>query len=163
MLDGVRSVSHLPRRLANQIRALEAARSFSEGAVEDTLQPAPAGSTAADAERALDDHLASMATAMSLGLVANPAAGEDGELGSVSTAASPEEAAQRAELVGRVRAAIAELPEPEGTLLTRHYLEGEQLDVVARELSLSKSWASRLHTRAVSRLTKRLRGLENDP
>jgi DNA-directed RNA polymerase specialized sigma subunit len=30
---------------------------------------------------------------------------------------------------------------------------------VAKQLGLSKSWASRLHTRALLRLTKRLRGI----
>jgi len=43
-------------------------------------------------------------------------------------------------------------------LIRRHYLEGERFDHVAAELGLSKSWASRLHTRAIGRLTKRLAG-----
>ena len=43
-------------------------------------------------------------------------------------------------------------------LIRRHYLEGERFDQVAAELGLSKSWASRLHTRAIGRLTKRLAG-----
>ena len=41
----------------------------------------------------------------------------------------------------------------------RHYLEGARFDHVAEELGLSKSWASRLHTRALTRLSKRLRAL----
>ena len=57
-----------------------------------------------------------------------------------------------------VRRAIGDLPEQEAELVRRHYLEGERFDLVAKDLGLSKSWASRLHTRAIVRLTKRLRG-----
>ena len=57
----------------------------------------------------------------------------------------------------RVRTAVAELPEQERTLVERHYFGGERFDKVAAELGLSKSWASRLHTRAVARLVERFR------
>ena len=63
-----------------------------------------------------------------------------------------------AELLAVVCAAIEELAPQEATLLRRHYLEGERFDHVAEDLGLSKSWASRLHTRAISRLARRLRG-----
>ena len=53
--------------------------------------------------------------------------------------------------------AAPELPEQERTLVAGHYFEGRRFDEVAASMGLSKSWASRLHTRAVSRLTKRLR------
>ncbi len=56
-----------------------------------------------------------------------------------------------------LRDAIAELPEQEAMLVRRHYIEGDRFDQVAAELGLSKSWASRLHTRAIQKLTKRLR------
>jgi RNA polymerase sigma factor for flagellar operon FliA len=59
-----------------------------------------------------------------------------------------------------VKTAIEDLPEEEATLVRRHYLGGERFDLVAKELGLSKSWASRLHTRAVKRLTKRLKKLD---
>jgi RNA polymerase sigma factor for flagellar operon FliA len=158
MLDGIRAMSHLPRRLTERLRALESARAVSDGASEDALQPPAPGASAEDAERALDAHLASMATAMALGLVARPAKGDDEGSAGISDSASPEEAAQRAELLRAVRQAVQELPEHEAELIERHYLQGERLDTVARDLKMSKSWASRLHTRAVGRLTKRLRG-----
>ena len=58
-----------------------------------------------------------------------------------------------------VRDTISGLPKEEAELVRRHYLEGERFDRVAQELGLSKSWASRLHTRAMGRLSKRLRGV----
>jgi RNA polymerase sigma factor for flagellar operon FliA len=99
-----------------------------------------------------------MVTAMAIGLVAEPGRGEEGELTSIDARESPEEMLARTELLSRVRTAIATLPREEAELVRRHYLEGERFDRVATELGLSKSWASRLHTRAIGRLTKRLRG-----
>jgi RNA polymerase sigma factor for flagellar operon FliA len=98
-----------------------------------------------------------MATAMALGLVSPTARGEDGEHIGVSPGSDPEKAVADAELLDVVRVAIAELPTEEAELVRRHYLEGERFDRVAAELGLSKSWASRLHTRAIGKLSKRLR------
>jgi RNA polymerase sigma factor for flagellar operon FliA len=157
IVDGVRATARLPRRVHEKLRALDAANRVSEGAAEDTLGAgAPPGSVA-DAERALDAHLAAMTTAMVVGLVAEPAVGDDGELTSVDGRASPEEEVSRAELLGVVRQAIEQLPPDEAELVRRHYLGGERFDQVAAELGLSKSWASRLHTRAMGRLSKRLK------
>lgn len=159
VLDGVRAMSRLPRRAHERINGLHAAARVSEGALEDSAAPRPPGSTAADAERGLSDHLAAMATAMAVGLVAPAGRGEDGELTTVSTEESPETATARAELLAVVREAISGLPHQEAELVRRHYLEGERFDHVAKDLGLSKSWASRLHTRAIGRLGKRLRGV----
>jgi len=159
VVDGIRATARLPRRVYDRLRALDGARQVSEGAAEDTLGAAPAPGSAADAERALSTHLAAMATAMAVGLVAESGRGEDGELTSVDARESPEDALGNAELLGKVRDAIGTLPKEEAELVRRHYLEGERFDRVAAELGLSKSWASRLHTRAVARLTKRLKGL----
>lgn len=158
IVDGVRSLARLPRRVHERLRAFDAASRVSEGAAEDVLGQAPPTDTKALAERALDAHLAAMATAMAVGLIAESAVGEDGEPTPIDLESSPEDAVGRAELGHVVREAIAELPHEEAELVRRHYLEGERFDHVAAELGLSKSWASRLHTRAVARLAKRLRG-----
>ena len=98
-----------------------------------------------------------MATAMAMGLIAEVGHGEEGEIVGIAHDETPEEAFSRAELMAVVRDTISELPREEAELVRRHYLEGERFDHVAAELGLSKSWASRLHTRALGRLTKRLR------
>jgi RNA polymerase sigma factor for flagellar operon FliA len=157
ILDGVRANARLPRRVHERLRGLSAAGRTSEGVLEDAfLAPAP-GATAEDASRALGDHLAAMATAVAMGLLAGTAFGEEGERVPVSSAASPEDELARAELLSLIRSGIEELPHEEAELVRRHYLEGERFDHVAAELGLSKSWASRLHTRAIKRLTERLR------
>jgi RNA polymerase sigma factor for flagellar operon FliA len=99
-----------------------------------------------------------MATAMAVGLLSTTAFGDDGDRVPVAPQADPEEALGRAELLAVVEKAIGELPENEAVLVRRHYLEGERFDHVAKELGLSKSWASRLHTRAIQRLSAALRG-----
>lgn len=158
IIDGLRAMSTLPRRVHERLRALEAANRFSEGAAEDRLSPGSPAPAVAEAERLLGEHLAGMAAAMAIGLVANVAHGEDGERVGVARDDDPEEAVARAELLAVVEEAIDALPKEEAELVRRHYLDGERFDQVAKELGLSKSWASRLHTRAVGRLSKRLRG-----
>ena len=158
MLDGVRKSAPLPRRAHARIRALEAALLVAETAAEDS----GSGAIAADpraSEQKLTEHLADMATAMAVGLLARPAIGDEGEPTAVDHSVSPEEAVAEAELRKIVVDALDELPDDERELVRRHYLEGERFDHVAASLGLSKSWGSRLHTRAVARLTKRLRSL----
>ena len=157
IVDGVRSVARLPRRVHERLRALDAAARVSEGAAEDVLG-APMRGNSTDAERALDAHLAALATAMAVGLVAEAASGEEGEPTPVDARSSPEEALGTAELLAIVRSAIVTLPREEQELVRRHYLEGERFDRVATDLGLSKSWASRLHTRAIQRLANKLKG-----
>jgi RNA polymerase sigma factor FliA len=157
VIDGVRTIGRLPRRAHERLRGLEAAARTSEGALEDVHAPQPPGSGSALAEQTLCDHLAAMATAIAVGLVASTGRGEEGEPVGVSSSLDPEQQTADAQLRGLVRQAIGELPDQERELVRRHYLDGERFDVVAKDIGLSKSWASRLHTRAVARLTKKLR------
>jgi RNA polymerase sigma factor for flagellar operon FliA len=154
--DGVRQISRLPRRAHERLRGLAAAANVSEGALEDVSAGPVPGANAATADAALSEHLASLATAMAVGLVARPVRAEEGRT-ALDPALDPEEAYADAELLEVVRGAIRDLPHEEAELVRRHYLEGERFDRVATDLGLSKSWASRLHTRAMGRLAKRLR------
>jgi RNA polymerase sigma factor FliA len=159
IIDGVRATSRVSRRTHERLNGLQAATRVSEGAFEDVSVPRPPGAGSAEAELALADHLAAMATAMAAGLIAPTARGEAGERTLLDHGDNPEQAYAQAQLLGLIRATIAELPHEEAELVRRHYLEGARFDHVAAELGLSKSWASRLHTRALSRLAKRLRTL----
>jgi RNA polymerase sigma factor FliA len=156
IIDGIRATAQLPRRAYERLSGLSAALKVSEGAADDTFA-SPQASTRAQSDQALGDHMAAMAAAMAVGLIAPTGTGEEGEQVQVSTAETPEEAVSRAQLLSAVTTAIAGLPEDEAELVRRHYLEGERFDHVASSLGLSKSWASRLHTRAMQRLAKRLR------
>ena len=161
IIDGVRSSARLSRRTHERLNGLQAAARVSEGAHEDAVAPRAPGAGVAEAEQALGDHLAAMATAMAAGLIAPTAHGDDGERTLVEMGEDPEQAFGSAQLLAAIRGAIAELPHEEAELVRRHYLEGARFDHVAEELGLSKSWASRLHTRALTRLAKRLRGISD--
>ena len=157
IIDGVRRMSMLPRRVHQRLAGLAAMNAASEGALDDLNAPKPPGSGTREADAALAAHLGAMATAMALGMLAPTAQDDEGARITVSTEPDPERAFERAELLDLVRSAIEELPSQEAELVRRHYLEGERFDHVAAELGLSKSWASRLHTRALGRLSSRLR------
>lgn len=157
MIDGIRKDAALPRRLHEKLRLMDASNRYCEHAGEEAFAPAPQAEKRRDAQRLLDDHLARMATAMAAGLVGKAGVDDAGELTSVSTDHSPEEALELEQLRHLLREGVETLPPDEAELVRRHYFDGERFDHVARDLGLSKSWASRLHTRAIGRLTKRLR------
>jgi RNA polymerase sigma factor for flagellar operon FliA len=56
------------------------------------------------------------------------------------------------QMKGRVRAAIEKLPEKERKLLNGYYFQAKTLEEAGAEIGQSKSWASRLHARAVEKL-----------
>lgn len=149
ILDEVRRARPLPRGIYRRLRSVEAAdRLALEGDVWRSSH-----SESAQAEAWLEEHLARIATAMALGLLPE-AAPPDGASGNL---ASPEAQMEHAELKTWLRQQVATLPAVEAELLERHYFKDQRFDEAARELGLSKSWASRLHARAIERLTKRLR------
>lgn len=59
---------------------------------------------------------------------------------------------EQEQLKKRVRAAIGQLPENERKLLEGYYFQGKTLEQAGAEIGQSKSWASRLHARAVEKL-----------
>lgn len=58
-----------------------------------------------------------------------------------------------------VSEAVEKLPDQERTLLTLYYYKEQSLEEVGKVLGLSKSWTSRLHTRAVEKLGRLLKDL----
>jgi RNA polymerase sigma factor for flagellar operon FliA len=65
---------------------------------------------------------------------------------------SPEQSADRRLAAGRVRAAVDRLPDNERTLVVKVYFDGLTIEQAGKTLGLSKSWASRLHARALDHL-----------
>ncbi len=160
MIDGVRKNGALPRRTHQKLKALEVGTRFAEDSAEERTTRPPPGQTRADAQAALDDYLARVATAMAVGLLATTARIEDGHVVAVSPDEPADDVLAREQMLELIKSQIDKLPHEERELLRRHYFEGERFDQVADELGMSKSWASRLHTRAVGRLTQQFRDLE---
>jgi len=123
MLDGIRKMALFPRRAHERFKAAEEQRP-----------------TAAPTE--LDKAFKRMSASLT---GSAPLQGRYGEQ-------SPEAELLRSEALTRLLAAIPALSPRQRLLVRGHYFEGRSLDAMARELGISKSWASRLHTQALRQL-----------
>jgi RNA polymerase sigma factor for flagellar operon FliA len=153
MIECARQGGSLPKRVYRKLRALQAADFVHAVANEEQAAAPPQSPEAADA--ALTDQLATAAMAAAVGFLAMRHT--EALEGAKDPDHSPESNVGHAELLGRIREAIAERPEQERALLTRHYFDDVTFEEAARELGLSKSWASRLHTRAIEGVAKALK------
>ncbi|MFN0064367.1 MAG: sigma-70 family RNA polymerase sigma factor [Myxococcaceae bacterium] len=66
------------------------------------------------------------------------------------------------QLKDRVRRAMEKLPEKERQLLMGYYFQNKTLEQAGSEIGQSKSWASRLHARAIERLKEVLEQEDED-
>jgi RNA polymerase sigma factor for flagellar operon FliA len=152
MLDASRANAMLPRRTFERIVAEQAALIASEGAAEQVF--ARKQSVSVNPEAALDQHIASVLTAAAVGMAV-----EAGNALAPKPLAelNPEEALARAELMALVEQALGEMSRREAEIVRLYYWEGQSMEVIARSLDINRSWASRLHLRAMAHITKRVR------
>lgn len=153
MIDAMRQAGNLPRRVYQKLRAMQAAERVHEAAAEEASATPPAAGQAADAK--IGETLSNAAMAMAMSFLA--ARSSDALESAPDTRETPEQATANAELLALLRAAIAERPEAERRLLERHYFDDVTFEEAARELGLSKSWASRLHARAIEGVAKAMK------
>ncbi len=146
VVDGVRAMGRLPRRAYAKLRALEALDSLADSAA--SARPSTPPSVGPEAGlRAISGILAKIATAYCMAVALDDQPEEH---------RSPEASMLAKERRTLTTAAIETLPEQERFLIRGHYVEGRRLDELASELGLSKSWGSRLHSRALDRLREAL-------
>jgi RNA polymerase sigma factor for flagellar operon FliA len=150
MFDHIRELAYLPRRMHQIRKAHEAVDLILEDKA-DTLAQAPDKPTVEDAVESIDSTLARMTASWVLSSL-----GQD----EAEPRPTPEDEVDEARLSTRVRRALDVLPERERALVLGFYFEGRQFDEVAKELGISKSWASRLHTKALTLLKDALSDLE---
>ena len=151
VIDAVRQNAYLPRRAYARLKAAEALDLEGEQAAEQRGAAEAAGAVARDPEqglRAIDGILGRIAAAYCT------AAGTESD--DPPESPNPEHAFLARERHDRLRRALDALPEPERALLQGHYLQDRRFDEIAKDLGLSKSWASRLHTRALDKLRELL-------
>jgi len=151
MIDSVRSQGGMPRRVYQRLKAIEAGDKLSEGVAEEEK---PAASEV-EADQRLSGYLAGIATAMAVGLLCESGGPEMVDVRGAALTA--EEQLAQHQLVTFVRDAVEKQPDAEKHLLKRHYFDGLTFDEAAKELGLSKSWASRLHARAIEGLTREMK------
>ncbi|NNE19292.1 MAG: sigma-70 family RNA polymerase sigma factor [Myxococcales bacterium] len=123
MLDGVRKMSDLPRRAHERLQA-------------------PADVTPTAFPTALDQAFTRMSAALSTATVLQGTFGDQ----------SPEAALLKNESVARLLQALPRLSPRQRVLVRGFYFEGRSIDAMARDLGISKSWASRLHRSALGEL-----------
>lgn len=146
ILDSVRHSFKLSRRARQRQVAARAALEIGEAAGEARAADPKARADAQATLTAMQETLAKLTTSFVASAVGQDEAPE-----------TPEESLLGAESKQRVRDALASLPERERALIVGFYFEGRRFDEVADELGISKSWASRLHTKALDRLRAALR------
>lgn len=156
MIDALRRMSALPRRVWAQLQTLRAASEYLENRAAREAGAQLAGA----AEKTTEEQLAAVRDA--LGAVRTVYLTSLASLGEHQEPASPDEPVgdriDRRRLGDRLGKALDALPDRERQLMIKHYWEGKNLLEAGAELGVSKSWASRLHAQAVDRL----RGLLDD-
>ena len=172
MLDGLRTMGWYSRADYARYRAEERANEFLQnlsdraGAAHAAAGASATGSAGAGAGAGGSGKLADAsggaeARAQALGGIADILGGiATVHITSIDAASAvmddrlpaPDAGVERAEVNARVRAAVAKLPEKERRLMELYYFGDHNLEEAGAELGLSKSWACRLHARAVTLL-----------
>lgn len=155
MLDGLRKMGNWSRRGYERVVLMRAASEASaSGASESGSAEGLAGHEAA---ARLRNHMASMVTAMTTGVFADHVAQKDGSITALDAGQNAEEQLAQRQLAARVQSVMNDLPPPEDDVIRRFYIEGECMDVIAAVHGHTRSWVSRVHSRALKRMGARLR------
>jgi len=152
ILDGLRKETALPRTVWARIVSLRAAASYLEAQAEraNVAKDKAVAASTADKLREVKAALGAIRTMYTVSIHQL----ESDSLGATEDRA--DDALVRERQKQALAAALTELPEKERALMYKHYVEGKSLLDAGAELGMSKSWASRLHARAVDQLRARL-------
>jgi RNA polymerase sigma factor for flagellar operon FliA len=155
MFDGLRTMGWYSRADYARYRAEERANQYLESQAErDGGARAQAGGERAAATA--QETLAGVAAALS-GVAAVHITSLEAAATIADESLPPADAAVDTGRRGRrVREAIAKLPDKERRLMELYYFADKNLEEAGAELGLSKSWACRLHARAVDLLRRTL-------
>ncbi len=154
IIDGVRRMAYMPQRAHARMKAAVAIDLESEALGEANAASSAQGAvpTLEGKLRAIDGVLGRVAAAYTTAQCAADVADASG----IARPKTPEDEAISNQRSALTKQALAKLPDKERILLEGHYIHDRPFDEIARELGLSKSWASRLHTRALDLLRKEL-------
>jgi RNA polymerase sigma factor FliA len=152
MYDGLRTMGWYSRADYARYRAEERANEYlqSQSDREGAAGAAPGGPPASA------EVLASVAQVLSGVAAVHITSLEAASAVADETFAAPDAAIDTERLGKRVREAIKTLPEKERRLMEMYYFADKNLLEAGAELGLSKSWACRLHARAVDLLRQAL-------
>lgn len=146
IIDGVRKMAWLPRRAHRKLRVAEAVDQLAEETGAQRSAAKGQGSIArSEALRSVDRVLGKISASFVVSCV-----------GPAKDTPDAEEQLLAEEQSRRVRDLVVALPDRERQLVEGFYFHGRRFDEVADELGISKSWASRLHSKALELLKKSL-------
>ncbi len=153
--DGLAKMSWFGRNEQNQLRAEERANAVLEAEVQERGE---AGAQA-DPESDLRWFRRVTRALAIVHLATGTAPGEPSEAESVADPAAPSavSVAMREEVYRKLHELIETLPEDAAQLIRATYFEGLTLQEAGRRIGISKSWASRLHAKALQRLAHALK------
>jgi len=157
MYDGIGETGPLPRSsyrrrraAAARVRALRTADGVAgAGAAGESSE---AGETARDAASGAVYEALREAAAMFI--ISFEMLDPDDSARHTMTDSPPDDNLLAEQLRGRLQSALAALPEQERALLELHYNDERSLQDAGAALGISKSWASRVHARALGRLRR---------
>lgn len=147
IIDGVRKMAYLSRRAHHARKVAEAADDVLEQAAAKRAASPEAQKDVEQTVRAIDDVLGKLTASFVIASL-----GQDAE---VEQPDAPLIARAEKE---RLHHALTKLPEREAIVVRGMYFEERLLDDIAKDLGISKSWASRLHTKALGMLREALSG-----
>lgn len=145
VIDGVRKQGWLRRRAYAKLKAYEAGDDVAEQLADGEAQ-APSNSLRERAQK-LEEALGKISAAYMMSAVGQ---------GEEDAPDTPEELMTSAQVRVTVKESLAALPERERVLLEAVYFDGSTIEEAGQRLGLSKSWASRMHAKALERLRKGL-------
>lgn len=152
--DGLRKTGWVPRSLYSKIKFDQAANDYLLSVTEKIMGAAEA--VKGDVETIYDtvNSLASMYVMSLDGM-------DDFEVEDEQAKRNIEHKAEFQKVKEKMRDAIETLPDKERKLVKMYYFQNLTLQEIGERLSLSKSWTSRLHARALDLLFKRLNYLQD--
>jgi RNA polymerase sigma factor for flagellar operon FliA len=145
MLDGLRTMGWYSRADYARYRAEERANEYLQSHAD---RPAAAEGVKADTPEVLAAVAQMLAGVAAVHITSLEAASTVAD----TTFAAPDAALDTGRLGKRVREAITKLPDKERHLMELYYFGDKNLEEAGAEMGLSKSWACRLHARAIELL-----------
>lgn len=157
MFDGMRTMAWYSRSDYARFRAEERENEYLANAADRDGAERAARTTAATDKAELLEDIADLLGGVAAVHIASLHAAHDLV---DDRAEAADDLAASAEERARVREALDKLPKKERQLMDLYYFGDMSLDAAGAKLGLSKSWASRLHARAIGLLREALGGGE---
>jgi len=149
MLDGLRTMGWYSRSDYARYRAEERAHELMRNNADREAGAKESGAeTAGDKTQTLESIAEILSNIATVHITSIEAASKVAD----ERMPGPETDLETGQMGVRIREAVASLPEKERRLMELYYFEEKNLEEAGAALGLSKSWASRLHARAVGLL-----------